>query len=79
MYGDDGKPNWVKATLDAGVSVFSADLYYQGEFLTDGKSLESQRLPRRHPVRFRLIPMATTTLCLSARVQDFITVTFCRQ
>ena len=44
LYGDDGNPNAdVMKLVDSGVSVAGIDLLFQGEFLKDGKPLESTR------------------------------------
>ena len=75
MYGDDGKPNREVATLlDAGVSVFGADLYYQGEFLTDGKSLESQRLATTTSRKIPAYTYGYNDSLFVQRVHDLLTL-----
>jgi len=40
LYGEDGRPRpAIQQLLDGGAAVLGADLLYQGEFLSDGKSL----------------------------------------
>ncbi len=75
MYGDDGKPNKEIASLLAeGVSVIGADLLYQGEFLKEGTSLDSQRLATTTSRKIPAYTYGYNNALFVQRVHDLLTL-----
>ena len=75
MYGDDGKPNKeIASLLEEGVSVIGADLLYQGEFLKEGASLESQRLATTTSRKIPAYTYGYNNALFVQRVHDLLTL-----
>ena len=74
LYGADGKPTpVVRKHLVAGTSVVGVDLFQQGEFLKDGKSLAQSRVVK-NPREFAGYSFAYNHTLFARRVHDVLTV-----
>ena len=74
LYGADGKPTAaVRAHLEAGTSVVGVDLFQQGEFLKDGKTLTQSRVVK-NPREFAGYSFAYNHTLFARRVHDVMTV-----
>jgi len=74
LFNADGKPiAAVQKLLDAGTSVISADLMYQGEFLADGKPLaETPKVD--NPRQFAGFTLGYNDSVFAQRVHDILTL-----
>ena len=74
LYGEDGRPRpAVQQLLDGGAAVLGADLLYQGEFLIDGKSLETT--PKvGNPREFAGFTFGYNHTVFASRVHDILTL-----
>ena len=79
LYGSDGRPlPAVLQLLASGSAVVGVDLVYQGEFLADGKPLESARRVR-NPREFAGYTLGYNSALFAQRVHDILSVvSFCR-
>jgi dienelactone hydrolase len=74
LFGSDGAPlPAVKQLLDAGITVCTADLVYQGEFLADGQSLTQARKVE-NPREFAGYTLGYNSPLFAQRVQDILSL-----
>jgi dienelactone hydrolase len=74
LFNDQGAPRpEVRRLLDAGTSVLSADILYQGEFLADGQPLTEARVVK-NPREFAGYTFCYNHTLFAQRVHDILTL-----